>query len=283
MESAAGCTISIAIELEEQGMTAKKLSFRRFGTTVFRIMMFMLGCGVAIAQGPTPDLSGMWLVQDPGSGSFEDWYNNVPKPDLLPAIVKQNEEARKAAEAGNVFHNLNDHTNCAEGGNLTLMMASSPPLNIVQSRDEILLGAESNRARFIYTDGRSHPDIKSPQYHATGFGHSVGHWEGDTLVVETVGFPNRMCGGREPYLGAPGGGRALPTTHLTERFRMSDGGNKLTVTFTWEDPSVYRKPHSYAYLFKKLPGAHPFENNDDLRDPEYQKRLTTSVAEPAQK
>ena len=42
--------------------------------------------------------------------------------------------------------------------------------------------SDGNRLRRIYTDGRSHPETPDPSFH----GHSIGHWEGDTLVVDTV-------------------------------------------------------------------------------------------------
>jgi hypothetical protein len=229
-----------------------------------------------------PDISGMWLVQDPGSGSFTEWFDNVPKPSLRPEIVKDNEQLAAQERAGNVVNRAARSADCPIG-NFPLMMASSPPLNIVQSRDEILLGAEANRARFIYTDGRGHPDIRSRDYQPSGFGHSIGHWEGSTLVVDTAGFPARVCDSRHPVMVTPGGGRAKETTHLVERYRLSDDGNALTISFTWEDPTVYLKPHSYEYSFKKLPGAHPFENNEDLRDQGYRERQFESVKPPPQK
>jgi len=229
------------------------------------------------------DITGLWLVQDPGSGSFGAFMNGVPKPELKPEIIKQNEEAAKHIEE-NIFHNLEDHSGCTEGGNFPLMMASSPPLNIVQSKDEVLLASESGRARFIRTDGSPHVDIHSPSYKATGFGDSIGHWEGDVLVVDTIGWPQRMCGGRTPYLETPGGGRALPTTHLVEHYEVSHEKNDtfLTITYTWDDPAVYLKPHTYSYKYKLLPGAAPFESEDSQRDASYQQRERTSVIAPKQ-
>ena len=228
------------------------------------------------------DISGMWLVQDPGSGSFTDWFNNVPAPSLRAEIVKDNEALAASERAGNVVNRAPRAANCPIG-NLPLMMASSPPLNIVQSRDEVLIGAESNRGRFIYVDGRDHSEAKDPGYEPSGFGHSIGHVEGDVLVVDTVAFPAKVCDSRHPVLVTPGGGRAKETTHLVERYQLVSGGNQLRITFTWEDPTVLLKPHSYTYTFNKLPGAHPFENNDDLRDTTYQERLKGSVVEPPQK
>ena len=204
-----------------------------------------------------PDLSGMWLVQDPGSGSFTNWYNNVPPPSLRPEIVKDN-EALAAREAGGEVVNRAERFESCPVGNLPMMMASSPPLNIVQGRDEILVGAEANRGRFIYTDGRTQPDVKSPSYVPSGFGYSVGRWEGSTLVVETIGFPERVCDSRRPVIVTPGGGRAKETTRLVERFRLVDS-DTLEVTFTWQDATVLTAPHTYSYTYKRLPGAHPFE------------------------
>src|SRR5215510_1264137 len=123
-------------------------------------------CASAHGQtGPAapPDLSGMWLVQDPGSGSFTEWYDNVPPPSLTPEIVKDNEALKASERAGNVINRAERSAVCPIG-NFPLMMASSPPLNIVTSQDEVLLGAESNRARFIYTDGRGHEEVQSPDY-----------------------------------------------------------------------------------------------------------------------
>ena len=236
---------------------------------------------IAAAQsGAPPDLSGMWLVQDPGSGGFTEWFDNVPKPQLRPEIVKDNEALAASAAAGNVVNTAERRADCPFG-NLPLMMASSPPLNIVHSRDEIMIGAEANRGRFIYTDGRVHPAGKDLL--PSGLGDSIGHWEGETLVVDTIGFPPRVCDSRHPVLVTPGGGRAKETTHLTERFRLSKGGEELTITFTWEDPTVLLAPHTYSYRFKKLPGAFPFENNDDPSDPAYGARQLGSIVPPPQK
>jgi hypothetical protein len=229
-----------------------------------------------------PDLTGMWLVQDPGSGSFEEWFDNVPKPALRPEIIKDNQALKASANAGNVVNRARRTAACPIG-NLPLMMASSPALNIVQSRDEVLVGVEAARARFIYTDGRDHFDTKLPGYQPTGYGHSIGHWEGDTLVVDTVAFPATVCDTRHPVLVTPGGGRAKDTTHLLERYRLTNGGTMLSVTFTWEDPTVFLKPHTYFYVYKKLPDALPFENNDDLRDAGYRERQLKSVSTPEQK
>ena len=215
----------------------------------------------AAPQSPVPDMSGLWLVQDPGSGSWSAFYNNVPKPALRPEIIKDNQGIDAREAAGEVVNRMPRRPDCPVG-NLPMMMASSPPLNIVSARDEVLIASESGRARFVYTDGRGHPDTKDPTSVASGFGHSIGRWEGTTLVVDTVGFAARVCDSRRPVMMVPGGGRAKDTTHLVERYRLSDP-DTLRVTLTWEDPTVYFKPHTYTYTYKRVAEGTPIENNDN--------------------
>jgi hypothetical protein len=240
----------------------------------------LLTVAIAYAQekpGSAPDMSGMWIVQDPGSGNWAEWFDNVPKPQVKPEIVADNERIVESERAGNVVNRM-PRTAACPVGNLPMMMASSPPLNIVVSREEVLIGAESNRGRFIYTDGRPHPDVKAPSYVASGFGHSIGHWEGDTLVVDTIGFPPRVCDSRRPVMLVPGGGRAKDTTHLVERYRLK-GSDELSVTFTWEDPTVFLAPHTYSYAYKRLPESVPIENNEDPNTAQPDRQYTTTKAE----
>jgi hypothetical protein len=228
----------------------------------------LIGADTAVAQPRVgsappagPDMSGLWLVQDPGSGSWSAWFNNVPKPALRPDIIKDNVAIEASEAAGNVVNTMPRRPDCPVG-NLPMMMASSPPLNIVAARDEVLIAAESGRGRFIYTDGRPHPDTKAPSYVASGFGHSIGRWEADTLIVDTVGFPARVCDSRRPVMLVPGGGRAKDSTHLVERFRLVDR-DTLSVTFTWDDSTVFLEPHSYSYTYKRVAEGIPIENNDE--------------------
>ena len=78
-------------------------------------------------------------------------------------------------------------------------------------------------------DGRSHPDKPLP----SAYGHSVGRWEGDTLVVETVGFgPNTNI--------APGVGHS-DKMKIVERFRLADPDN-MSIETTITDPVVLLAP-----------------------------------------
>jgi hypothetical protein len=128
-----------------------------------------------------------------------------------------------------------------------MTFASSGGHEVTISPLEIKLGPQT-----VYTDGRTHPDTKSTAYKATGNGHSVGHWDGNTLVVDTIGFPAKMCDSRTRLMRVTGGGRAKETTHLTERVRLADP-NTLQITFNWDDPTIYLEPYTYTYNFKRIP------------------------------
>lgn len=227
-----------------------------------------IGCALILAatslnaqQAPPVDLSGMWLVQDPGSGSWTDWFFNavsLPKPQLHPSVVAENTMLAALEAKGDVVNRAPRRLDCPTGS-VAMMMASSSPLNLVQGKTELLMGAEAGRGRAIALDGRPLPDMKAPGFVPTGAGYSVGHWEGRELVVETIGFATDVCDSRRPSGGAaPGGGRVRQTTRLTERYRVD--GDTLSVTFTWVDPTVYLAPYTYTYTFKKLPLAEPFES-----------------------
>jgi hypothetical protein len=89
--------------------------------------------------------------------------------------------------------------------------------------------------REIWMDGRDHPDDFKPGYH----GHSIGYWEGDTLVVDTVGYNEKMWFDAE---GSP----HTNQLHLTERFtRVST--HRLDYEVTIDDPGAYTRPWTSGY------------------------------------
>jgi hypothetical protein len=96
--------------------------------------------------------------------------------------------------------------------------------------------------RQIFMDGRKHPPDLAPSW----YGHSIGWWEGDTLVIDTVGF-NGMA-----WLD----GRGRPATeklHTVERWTRLDLGrleNKVTI----DDPGAYTKPWTVTFMARALPG-----------------------------
>jgi hypothetical protein len=101
--------------------------------------------------------------------------------------------------------------------------------------------------RIIYMDGRSHPKDLTPSY----YGHSIGWWEGDTLVVDSVGFNESFWWDR----------RGLPHTeqlHFVERFTRTDSQN-MRYEFTVDDPGAYTKPYSGTLNIRASSGTELFE------------------------
>jgi len=108
----------------------------------------------------------------------------------------------------------------------------SEPIKIVQApRTTMVLYEVGNSFRQIYTDGRGLPtDINLPAY----LGYSVGRWERDTFIVETVGFNDKttLDGMGHPH---------SDQLRVTERFRRRDFGH-LDLEMTFDDPKMYTRP-----------------------------------------
>ncbi|HKQ85623.1 MAG TPA: hypothetical protein VJS43_02515, partial [Candidatus Acidoferrales bacterium] len=139
-----------------------------------------------------------------------------------------------------------------------------------QGQTQIVIVSETPSAvRHIYTDRKSHPDPLT--FDTVRNGNSIGHWEGDTLIVDTTGFND------EGYTSLPGGGFRTPTSHLKERYQLVEGGKELEVTFTWDDAKVFAKPHTYAFRYYRVPrGYNAGESFCDSNDQERGQFLTQS-------
>jgi hypothetical protein len=119
----------------------------------------------------------------------------------------------------------------------TLSLACSPPsiaysmqgpfpLEIHQSDDFIVIRMEYfDVTRFIFTDGRGHPPEDAPHSKA---GHSIGHWEGDVLVVDTAHLEPSTLTNNWLY--------HSDQMHVIERFKLSEDGQTLMATQEYEDP-----------------------------------------------
>jgi hypothetical protein len=215
-------------------------------------------------QERVPDLSGLWELKD---GS-----RHVSRASLTQQALAEEKEAAAEREAGHVITRASRW--CGPLG-VPFIMGQSPPIDIVQTNDEIGIFSEQHSyARHIYTDGRAHPGPAALD--ASTNGHSIGHWETDTLVVDTIGFNNYG------NVNIPGGGNRTSTSHLVERFRLLDGGKQLSVTFTWDDPKEFLKPHTYDFLFYRMPeDAYVYEDFCDSSDPTQWENHSTK--DPVQK
>ena len=113
-------------------------------------------------------------------------------------------------------------------------------------------------ARIVYMDGRPHPKDLEPSY----YGHSVGHWESDSLVVDTVGFNEKFWIDRE---GSP----HTDKLHLIERFSRPDF-NTLRYEVTVDDPGAYTAIWTGGFQLRWSAGTELFEYvcQDNNKSPE---------------
>jgi len=123
------------------------------------------------------------------------------------------------------------------------------PFKIVQAPKETMIVYEVDGLhRQVFTDGRKFPaTFEFPAY----LGYSVGHWEGDTFVVDTRGFNDRTP------LDALGHPRS-EMMHVTERYRRPDFGH-LDVDMTFDDPTLYTRPFAVRVRYNLVPDNDIFE------------------------
>jgi len=147
-------------------------------------------------------------------------------------------------------HEAEPYTRCKPGGGFR-QMATPYGTDIVQVPEEkriyIFATGGPHTFRPIYLDGRPHPKDLDPSY----YGHSVGRWEGDTLVIDTVGINERG------WLDA----RGIPNTkqaHLTERITRLDF-NTLRYELIIDDPGAYTAPWTTGMLMSFTTGRESFE------------------------
>ena len=171
-------------------------------------------------SGPTPrtadgkpDLSGVWwrpTTVDPG------------KPEFLPsalAIQKQRTDSNGKDSP---------QAHCLPSGPLR----NGPLWQFVQSKDYLVYISDDESPGFhqIYLDGRHHPADPNPAW----YGHSIGRWDGDTLVVDRVAFDDRVYLDQESHPHSD-------KLHVIERYHRPDAGH-LEIEITVDDPGILAKP-----------------------------------------
>jgi hypothetical protein len=130
------------------------------------------------------------------------------------------------------------------------VMDNGRPLDVQQGRWEVLMTPEANSApRHIYTNRTEH--INSDIFDPSSIGDSIGRWDGDTFIVDTIGFHAKN--GR---MLIPGGGYRTEASHLIEQYKLLKNGSVLSVTFTWTDPKVFKTPHTYEFRYTRVMGKY---------------------------
>jgi hypothetical protein len=201
------------------------------------------GRGPAVPQGPAPklpdgrpDFSGVWQ----GGGPVGDLAQGMPKGVDVPL-----NEAGKKLMASRESKD-DPEANCLPTG---VPRQAPYPWRILQTPTHVFILFEGNihSYRQIFVDGRKHPDDPDP----TWYGNSIGHYEGQTLVVDTIGFNDKFW---FDFRGHPHSEKL----HTVERYTRTNAGT-LMVETTIDDPTYYSRPFAISFSARLRPNEELME------------------------
>jgi hypothetical protein len=233
-------------------------------------LMLALGIGsIAYGQSSSPDFSGVYYplapfgrggLGGPGRGAPPKGAPKGPPsrptqsapladgsqgrapdaPSLTPEYMAKWEVIRKSRIAGSAEY---DNTlKCLPPG-MPAMMNMAYGMEVMQTKDKVTFFSELNDAlRRVYLDGRK-PSAKvldDPTY----AGYSTGHWEGDTLVVDTIGFNDKT------WLDSTGKPHS-EALHVVERYRRPNL-NRLEIAYMLEDTQAFSRPYTFTRTFTRV-------------------------------
>lgn len=209
---------------------------------VVGMMMFTQAAVAQSTKANVPDLTGVY-ESVPNSFTLPGGLRNEGSPEdvsLQPAA---------AAKAKATDLRLDAAKTCQVIGPFRMMARERNKLEVLPSPStgKVFILFEDFFAGFfreIYLD-QPHTSKREIPERDPGQGESIGHWEGDTLVVDTINFTEFtwLNGNGAPHSDA---------LHLMERYRLVGGGQYLEAKVTAEDPKVLTKPYTYTRYFQKV-------------------------------
>ncbi|HXP84900.1 MAG TPA: hypothetical protein VN841_09280 [Bryobacteraceae bacterium] len=215
------------------------------------------------SKGNPPNLNGAWAVYRAGRGAAADPKLAAPaagpmllKSPYADAYKKRQAAEREADQRGEPLGNRG--TLCIPYG-MPQMMSAIYPLEILQTPGQITIITEAfSEVRRIYLD---EPQAKMGEVAPGYYGHSVGHWDGDMLMVDTIGIKEEVLGFRSmPH---------SDQVRITERFHLA-APDVLHDQVTVEDPVTLEKPWTFTFAYRRTPNYHLLEyvceNNREYLD-----------------
>lgn len=218
----------------------------------------------AAAAAPGADLTGVWTQypriggHSASDGGFVFSKEEPPMTPWAESIYK----SVKSPHTGGYTGNSDDTTLKCYPPGVPRIYLFNFPMEILEVPGRVLMVYEFGHfIRQIWTDGRPHPKDLSP----TWMGDSIGKWQGDTLVVDTIGFNDRTW---LDQVGHPHSDQL----HLVERMRRI-APDMLQIDFTFDDPKAFTRPWTGTKKFKLRPDWHISEyvceenfDNKDLQE-----------------
>jgi hypothetical protein len=260
-------------------MSAGQITRLLATTTVALMVVAQAGARAQNTVGAqVPDITGSWerhgspLGQRGGGAADPTIPPPASQPQLKPEYLKEWQTRVQAARAADAKGEplATNATHCLPDG-MPAMMAAVFPIEILQSRGQITVIEEAyTQVRRILLDRpqKSIDDIEPGFY-----GHSVGRWEGDTLVVETIGIKENVRFQNAPH---------SPQMRIRERMKLVSPTvlwNEITI----EDPVTLEKPWVVTYAYRRMPNytllEYICEDNREYADDKGLQKIR--VAEPA--
>jgi len=221
-----------------------------------------------------PDWSGLWEFDvyvgesvgqevSPEGLRKENAYAAAMHPTFTPGWQPKYDQAKKAYE-----DSVAADPNQPEAGlppcAVTPFPATMGPGFFqwrVTPEETTLISSQNNTVRHIYTDGRPHPS--ADELWPTSEGNSIGHWEGDTLVIDTISISNPyIVLVAEPFQFAFAAGPLSNSLHAIERVRMVNH-DEMQIELTADDPIALAKPIHVTITHERVKN---FDRMEDTRD-----------------
>jgi hypothetical protein len=205
--------------------------------------------GAAKVQNAAPgsDLSGVWVLHQPaGTSAYSNFAFTKEEPPMTPwAEIKYKMAKPAFGPNKKQAKDSNDPVYGCFPPGVPRIYLHPLPLEIIQLPDEVIMMFEYDRlVRHIYTDGRKHDPFLDPPL---WMGDSIGKWEGDTLIVDTIGFNDKTWLDR---IGHP----HSDALHVVERIQRLNH-ETLEDEITIDDPKAYKKPWTSQIMFEVRPGS----------------------------
>jgi hypothetical protein len=218
----------------------------RMRLSLSAVVSIVLLCGALHAQSKStgPDFSGVWGPYRGGRGADPKLAPPPASPLAMKPEYAKDYEARRAAEAAANSRGeplANASVACVPYGMPSMMSVAIYPIEVIQTPKQVTIVAEAfSEVRRIYIGKPQLPiDDVPPGY----YGRSVGRWEGDALVIDTVGIKPSVQYQRMPH---------SDQMHITERMRLVTP-DILHDQITIEDPVVLEKPYTYTLAYRRMP------------------------------
>jgi hypothetical protein len=199
----------------------------------------------AAAPAPVHDLSGVWNMRaTPAQRKYLGSTYTQEGPAMTPWATERYNAAKPSnGPRSNPLKETDDPVlrKCLPPGTPRIYLQPFPVQFVQTPKEVIVLYEYDHTVRHIYLDGRPHPADILPTY----MGHSIGKWDGDTLVVDTAGFNDKTWLDRD-------GHPHSDELHVVERFRRVDRDN-LQIDITMEDAKALTKPWTAQLYFQLKP------------------------------